>query len=99
MIIDPNRLMKRHFRKLCQKCVQFWNVSMSMDAVEGLPPSWARAPDAEQTLPRKLLERFGEDVAASGMKTWRRKLLWFPADTKAGLPVRPAFYGSWSKKR
>lgn len=65
----------------------------------GLPPSWARAPDAEKTLPKRLRERYGDDSDLSGMKTWRRKLLWFPGDTRGNVPKRPPFYGSWSKKR
>ena len=32
---------------------------------------------------------------AEGLKVWRRKFLWFPADGSA----RPPYYGSWSKTR
>ncbi len=73
--------------------------SLLLFLVLGLPPSWARAPDAERQLPKTLLERYGSECHTSGMRTWRRKLLWFPGDTRDGLPKRPPFYGSWSKTR
>ena len=61
----------------------------------GLPPSWARETGAEQKLPQKLRDQFGDDLQAAGMKTWRRKFLWFPGDHS----LRPPFYGSFSRVR
>ena len=61
----------------------------------GLPPSWARAPDAERTVTAKLQDQFGDMYQTAGMKTWRRKFLWFPGDHS----LRPPFYGSFSRVR
>ena len=62
----------------------------------GLPPSWARAPDAERTLRQQLQDKQnGDGLAPAGTKTWRRKFLWFPGD----LSRRPPFYGSCSRVR
>ncbi|CAG9461023.1 unnamed protein product [Pedinophyceae sp. YPF-701] len=56
----------------------------------GLPPSWQRRPGAPP-LAEIHDARFGaaSEVALAGVLTWRRKLLWFPADSE-----RPAFFGS-----
>ena len=61
----------------------------------GLPPSWARETGAEQKLPQKLRDQFGDEQQAAGMKIWRRKFLWFPGDHS----LRPPFYGSFSRTR
>ena len=56
----------------------------------GLPPSWARRRNQALEVAR---EHHSRSVAAgvdpAQVKTWRRKLIWFPADS-----ARPAFYGS-----
>lgn len=58
-----------------------------------MPPTWARHSDAEQRL-EKVAETFGEGFCAPNVKAWRRKFVWFPADSE-----RPPFYGSFSKTR
>ena len=64
-------------------------------ASAGLPPSWGRETNAEQKVLQKLRDQFGDDPQAAGMKTWRRKFLWFPGDHS----LRPPFYGSFSRVR
>jgi hypothetical protein len=55
----------------------------------GLPPSWARKPNAFQLAQQHMdkLQQSGADLAA--VRTWRRKLIFFPADSQ-----RPAYHGS-----
>uniref|UniRef100_A0A1D2ABW9 Chromatin assembly factor 1 subunit A dimerization domain-containing protein n=1 Tax=Auxenochlorella protothecoides TaxID=3075 RepID=A0A1D2ABW9_AUXPR len=57
----------------------------------GLPPSWARRRGAAEAA-RERYHRLRDDgVDPAQVRTWRRKLLWFPADS-----ARPAFHGSCS---
>ncbi|KAL4858571.1 Di-N-acetylchitobiase [Chlorella vulgaris] len=55
----------------------------------GLPPSWARKPNAFELAQQHMdkLQQSGADLAA--VRTWRRKLIFFPADSQ-----RPAYHGS-----
>ena len=60
----------------------------------GLPATWARCPgqhgiDVSNAAALRLLDR-GIDRAS--LKTYRRKFVWFPADS-----ARPAFYGSHTR--
>ena len=55
----------------------------------GLPPVWARFPDAYEAA-RKRLE-YVKESGIDHVPTWRRKLLHF-SDS-----VRPAYYGSWNR--
>ena len=49
-------------------------------------------PSPHPCLPPRLLQVSGVDPAT--VKRWRRKFLFFPADSD-----RPAYYGSWTKPR
>jgi hypothetical protein len=58
----------------------------------GLPPSWARRRGAVEASVQRLREMKENGVDTSNIKTWRRKFIWFQADS-----MRPPYYGSWPK--
>eukprot|EP00889_Picochlorum_renovo_P001514 jgi/Picre1/28544/NNA_003946.t1 len=57
----------------------------------GLPPSWAQSGDAREKALERMEELKGSGVEPENIKVWRRKFIWFPADSK-----RPPYYGSHS---
>ena len=57
----------------------------------GLPPSWAQSGDARDKALERMEELQGSGVEPENIKVWRRKFIWFPADSK-----RPPYYGSHS---
>ena len=57
----------------------------------GLPPSWARYPDAYEAAVKRL--QYVQESGIDDVPTWRRKLLQF-SDS-----VRPGYYGSWHQSR
>eukprot|EP00890_Picochlorum_soloecismus_P004764 jgi/Picsp_1/5289/NSC_02651-R1_chromatin assembly factor subunit a len=57
----------------------------------GLPPSWAQKTNALEAAEERMEELKGSGIKANAVRTWRRKFIWFPADSK-----RPPYYGSWS---
>lgn len=74
--------------------------------VWGRPPAWARrrgAAAGEDGVEAALVRRFGCGGAAlrATASTHRRKFLWFAIrgdDGDVSAPVRPPFYGSWSRR-
>ena len=56
----------------------------------GLPPSWARRPDAEKALHRAHTRLYGECVPLTAVRCWRRKFIWFTDKP------RPPYHGSHS---
>ena len=57
----------------------------------GLPPSWAQKSNALDEAESQMEALTAADLNADMIQTWRRKFIWFPADSK-----RPPFYGSHS---
>ena len=58
--------------------------------VPGLPPTWARRADAAQVAAAAAQALADGGVGPGGARAWRRKFVWFPADS-----ARPPYYGSW----
>lgn len=56
----------------------------------GLPPVWARHPGAVEAAAERLQRVIDSGTDPTAVKTWRRKFIWFPADS-----ARPPYYGSW----
>jgi hypothetical protein len=56
----------------------------------GLPPVWARRPGAVEAAAERLQSVIDSGTNPAAVKTWRRKFIWFPADS-----ARPPYYGSW----
>jgi len=88
----------------CDEVLEQWKVSLQTAQAEmkrmkeecarkylGLPPSWAQKPNALEAAEERMEELKGSGIKASAVRTWRRKFIWFPADSK-----RPPYYGSWS---
>ena len=61
------------------------------DRYLGLPPSWAQKSNALDAAASQMEALTAADLSADMIQTWRRKFIWFPADSK-----RPPFYGSHS---
>jgi hypothetical protein len=55
----------------------------------GLPPSWACKSGAEARAAARLQTLLDSGLELADIRTWRRKFVWFPADSQ-----RPPFYGS-----
>lgn len=69
-----------------------WKARGFATRTPGVPPSFSRRPNCPSD-PAELAKPFGHHDWR-GVRTWRRKLLHFPADSK-----RPPFYGSFSRPR
>jgi hypothetical protein len=64
------------------------------DAALGLPPSWSRRQEDGRDVAAAAVLRLQESgVDVGRMRTWRRKFVWFPADSQ-----RPPYYGSMRKR-
>lgn len=59
------------------------------DKYLGLPPTWAQSSGSKQAAEERMQELTGSGLSSSMVQTWRRKFIWFPADSK-----RPPYYGS-----
>lgn len=78
-------LLKNKWKPMGQKMVQ--------TRVPGLPPAFARKSNAPRDPGQLARLVFGHDNW-QGVRTWRRKFLFFPSDGN-----RPPFYGSFSRRR
>eukprot|EP00884_Botryococcus_braunii_P007750 jgi/Botrbrau1/16977/Bobra.49_2s0037.1 len=72
---------------LREEIIQHWKRLPKHRRVWGLPPSWARRHNVMERV-----EQLKGSGSLSGARLWRRKFIWFPADSP-----RPPYYGSWSK--
>lgn len=91
---DPGDVnVEAHWQNVLQKKWKPIGRKMAHSHVPGLPPAFARKVNSSRD-PGQLAKLVLGHEHWKGVRTWRRKLLFFPADGN-----RPPFYGSFSRRR